>query len=379
MVDLKVAPDGSLYYITYYPGALYRVSYDTTSHLPVASASADVTKGVEPLTVHFSSAGSSDPDGDPLSYHWDLGDGTTSTEPNPTKTYADKGVYTVAPHRVGGRDRPGPADRGPGRAAARADVAAPAEGQLYRAGDTITYNAFGPTRPASTSATATSRPTVRLHHGTHVHPFVGPLTGRAGSFTIPTTGEASADTWFEVTVTATDRNGLSSARSVNIFPRKSVMTPRDLAVRPRRVPRRVPVGTPRTVAGVEGFQRELAAPLYGGGRRTAPSSSSPAGRTASASAITTPPADTTYTATTRASEPFIGEYYDNTTFSGPPVLTRQDPDVDFVWWSSSPGPGGARRPLLGPLDQDAALRCRSVHASRPWPTTASGCTSTTSG
>ena len=27
---------------------------------------------------------------------------------------------------------------------------------------------------------------VRLHHGTHFHPFVGPLTGRAGSFTIPT-------------------------------------------------------------------------------------------------------------------------------------------------------------------------------------------------
>ena len=29
VVDLKVAPDGSLYYITYYPGALYRVSYNT--------------------------------------------------------------------------------------------------------------------------------------------------------------------------------------------------------------------------------------------------------------------------------------------------------------------------------------------------------------
>ena len=49
VVDLKVAPDGSLYYITYYPGALYRVTYNSTSHLPVASASADVTKGVEPL------------------------------------------------------------------------------------------------------------------------------------------------------------------------------------------------------------------------------------------------------------------------------------------------------------------------------------------
>ena len=30
VVDLKVAPDGSLYYITYFPGALYRVTYNTT-------------------------------------------------------------------------------------------------------------------------------------------------------------------------------------------------------------------------------------------------------------------------------------------------------------------------------------------------------------
>ena len=72
VVDLKVAPDGSLYYITYYPGALYRISYNTTSHLPVANASADVTKGIEPLTVHFSSAGSRDPDGGELNYHVEI-------------------------------------------------------------------------------------------------------------------------------------------------------------------------------------------------------------------------------------------------------------------------------------------------------------------
>ena len=35
---------------------------------------------------------------------------------------------------------------------------------------------------------ANIKTTVRLHHGTHFHPFVGPLTGRAGSFTIPPSG-----------------------------------------------------------------------------------------------------------------------------------------------------------------------------------------------
>ena len=54
--------------------------------------------------------------------------------------------------------------------------------------------------------------------------------------------------------------------------------------------------------------------------------------------ITTPDDNTTYTATYRPSEPFTGEYYDNTTFSGAPVLTRQDPNINFVWGEGSPEP-----------------------------------------
>ena len=41
-----------------------------------------------PLTVAFSSAGSSDPDGTILSHRWSFGDGTISLQPHPTHTYA---------------------------------------------------------------------------------------------------------------------------------------------------------------------------------------------------------------------------------------------------------------------------------------------------
>ena len=92
VVDLKVAPDGSLYYLTYFPGALYRVSYNTTSHLPVASrlrrrhqgrraAHGALLQRREPAT----------PTATRSSYRWTFGDGTTSTartRPRPTRTRA---------------------------------------------------------------------------------------------------------------------------------------------------------------------------------------------------------------------------------------------------------------------------------------------------
>ena len=58
-------------------------------------------------------------------------------------------------------------------------------------------------------------------------------------------------------MTATDSNGLFTSKVVNIFPRKSEIT---LATSPSglgMVIDGVPVSTPRTVTGVEGFQREL--------------------------------------------------------------------------------------------------------------------------
>ena len=64
---------------------------------PVAKASATPTSGNAPLTVQFSSAGSSDPDGTISAYRWDFGDvfGVTSSDPNPTYTYGYAGTYTA--------------------------------------------------------------------------------------------------------------------------------------------------------------------------------------------------------------------------------------------------------------------------------------------
>ena len=59
---------------------------------PIAMASADVTAGKVPLTVNFSSAGSS-PDGS-IGYAWDFGDVSDGTsEASPTHVYTTPGTY----------------------------------------------------------------------------------------------------------------------------------------------------------------------------------------------------------------------------------------------------------------------------------------------
>jgi PKD repeat protein len=61
---------------------------------PVAEANGPYN-GDEDVAISFSSAGSNDPDGTIESYHWDFGDGGTSTAANPSYTYSDPGTYTV--------------------------------------------------------------------------------------------------------------------------------------------------------------------------------------------------------------------------------------------------------------------------------------------
>lgn len=63
---------------------------------PIANASAYPTSGDAPLTVRFSSMGSYDPDGEIITYKWDLGLGSrVDNNPNPIHTYMEPGNYTV--------------------------------------------------------------------------------------------------------------------------------------------------------------------------------------------------------------------------------------------------------------------------------------------
>ena len=61
---------------------------------PVANAGGPYT-GLEGSPVAFDGSGSSDPDGDALTFDWDFGDPSPGSGPTPSHTYLDDGAFNV--------------------------------------------------------------------------------------------------------------------------------------------------------------------------------------------------------------------------------------------------------------------------------------------
>ncbi len=93
---LGEGPDGCIWYLRYSPGQLRRICYNLAVDLPpVVVAQQDVPYGPGPLQVQFTGSGSSDPENGPLTYLWEFGDGTTSTDADPVHVFtAPPGVPT---------------------------------------------------------------------------------------------------------------------------------------------------------------------------------------------------------------------------------------------------------------------------------------------
>ncbi|WP_111671744.1 ThuA domain-containing protein [Algoriphagus litoralis] len=100
MIDMEMGPDGKIYILEYGNGwfskntdsGLARIDYNGGNRAPVvAKLSVDKTSGSSPLTVTFTAA-ASDPEKDPLSYTWNLGNGETKTTQEPTLTHTFNSV-----------------------------------------------------------------------------------------------------------------------------------------------------------------------------------------------------------------------------------------------------------------------------------------------
>ncbi|WP_217251189.1 PQQ-dependent sugar dehydrogenase [Streptomyces sp. AC602_WCS936] len=198
VMDMAFGPDGALYVLDYGTGyfngdansALYRIEHITGGHAPVAQAGADTTSGTAPLTVAFSSAGSSDADGDALTHTWDFGDGATSTAANPTHTYTANGQYTATLKVTDttGKSATASVHITVGNTAPSVRIDLPTDGRVYDFGAAIPFKVTVTDPEDGTVDCAKVKVTFIIGHDSHGHPQTS-ATGCTGTLQTLADGE----------------------------------------------------------------------------------------------------------------------------------------------------------------------------------------------
>jgi glucose/arabinose dehydrogenase len=302
---LVMGPDGSLYYVDIgfdgaynpNPAAIRRIRYVNGNQPPVCVATADPTSGPPPLSVAFSSLGSFDPEGQPLGYLWTFGDGALSIEANPQHDYTAAGPYTARLTVSDGTSTTLSNDLHISVGSPPvATISSPADGSTFRGGDVISFSGGATDPEQGTLGSSALSWTIQFHHEDHIHPG-GTFNGTAaGTLPIPTSGhDFSGNTRYEIVLTATDATGLTSTRSVTIFPVKVDLSldtqPNGLSVDVDGVRKQ----TPLVLDSLIGFVHTIGAPPQSaGGTSYGFASWSDGG--AQSHSVTTPNTNQSYTA-----------------------------------------------------------------------------------
>ncbi|MFN0120336.1 MAG: Ig-like domain-containing protein, partial [Blastocatellia bacterium] len=213
VVAVEPGPDGALYYILIESGELKRIRY---SARPVARISASATTGASPLSVDFSGATSTDPNGAPLRYLWDFGDGTTATAAQVTHVFttAQKQTFTVRLTVTNNQNISDTTtlDIIAGNRAPVAQILSPGPGTTVIPGQRVTFNGAGADLDEQLPTSSLSWQ-VLLHHDNHVHPYLTAI-GSTGSFVAEDHGAGTY--YFEIILTVTDSLGATSLTSVDV-------------------------------------------------------------------------------------------------------------------------------------------------------------------
>jgi glucose/arabinose dehydrogenase len=299
-VDIKVGPDGALYYLARAGAYVGRISYATARPpvIDVQPASRTVAVG-QSVTFKVGVTGST-----PMTFQWRrngtaIAGATGASYTRSNVQLTDNGaMFDVVVSNAFGTAASASAQLAVTlNTVPTARITQPVVGTTYAGGNVISYAGTGNDAEDGMLAGSAFTWWVNLHHDGHTHPLVAPVSGfKTGSFRIPIAGETSPNVIYRIHLRVRDSGGLTRAVLRDIQPRKTTVT---LATNPTGLQLRLDgqlVTTPHSFVGVEGIRRSLEAV-------------SPQGLSGSSwvfvawsdggtriHAIRTPVADTTYTA-----------------------------------------------------------------------------------
>jgi glucose/arabinose dehydrogenase len=198
---------------------------------PTAAINASVRAGQLPLTVQFSAAGSTDPDGDALTFEWSFGDGSapvTGAAPAHVFTKAQPSVVALtAIDAAGLRSTPATLTVYPGNRPPQVTITAPERALRFAVGDVVTLRGSAADPDSGPMADSTISWRVILHHvpasnitQRHTHPF---FSGTGNNLAMQAAPEPEdLDTtrlgYLEIQMTATEPGGPSTTITQTLEP-----------------------------------------------------------------------------------------------------------------------------------------------------------------
>jgi glucose/arabinose dehydrogenase len=263
-VGMATGPDGNLYFLSRANGAVYKITF-TGSTAPVITNQPQSISVSEGSQASFSVTATGT---QPITYQWrknavNISGATSATYTISSVVPADAGNYSVVVSNSAGTVTSNNAALSvtPANQSPTATIVTPAAGATYAAGDIINYSGSGSDPEDGGLPASAFEWYVDFHHDTHHHPGPAAADGAtSGSFSIPNTGETSANVFYRLYLVVTDAQGKKDTSFTDIIPRTSIITvnsnPQGLQITLDGQPFTAPL----TVTSVEGMLRTIGAP-----------------------------------------------------------------------------------------------------------------------
>jgi len=225
IVDIKQGKNGEIFYLDLITGVVRKIFFKNGTLLNIISSTADKNIGEPPLNVQVNGEVNYTGNGT-LTYTWFFGDGEQSNSLAADHTYNLPGTYKA---RLNVEASTGESVTSEEilitvGSPPEVQIIEPIDGYEFIAGERIEFSGVASDINGLTDENYNWN--ILFKHNDHTHP--GGITGYAGTsgtLNIPTTGHSFHDeTGFIINLEVTNQNGITTSKSVTIFPKKVNIT-----------------------------------------------------------------------------------------------------------------------------------------------------------